>query len=45
MQYRKRGVFMGAEKVNTDDVEYTSKVADPSLIRAVTQQLSAKVDA
>ncbi len=40
MVYRKPGVFMGGDKTNTPDTEFTSRTADLSMIREVVSTLA-----
>lgn len=40
MLYRKRGVFMGGDKTNTPDTEFTSRTADLGMIREVVSTLA-----
>ena len=40
MVYRKPGVFMGGDKTNTPDTEFTSRTADLGMIRDVVSTLA-----
>jgi hypothetical protein len=41
MQFRRAGVYMGAEKLNTDETEYTNLIVSSERVQAIIQAATA----